>query len=44
MMNYTRVKGTAELEERTMKNAEDFLDRAYTRDDEECEEEWEDEE
>lgn len=35
-----RIKGTADLEERTGHNAEDFLDEEYiSRDDEEQEEE-----
>ena len=39
-MNIPRYKGAAELEERTGKNAEDFLDISYVPDeDEETEEE-----
>lgn len=38
-MNYPRYKGASELEERTGKNAEDFLDIPYIPDDDEDEEE-----
>ena len=41
MIRFVRPKGTADLEERTGKNAEDFLDIPYNGDDDE---EWEEEE
>ena len=37
-MNYPRYKGASELEERTGKNAEDFLDIPYEPDEEDEEE------
>ena len=37
-MNYPRPRGTADLEERTGKNAEDFLDIDETREEEQEEE------
>ena len=40
-MNIPRYKGAGELEERTGKNAEDFLDIPYTPDEEGLDEEAE---
>ena len=40
-MNIPRYKGAAELEERTGKNAEDFLDTPYVPDEDEEEDEEE---
>ena len=43
-MNYPRPRGTADLEERTGKNAEDFLDEKYIRRDDDDDEDQEEEE